>query len=90
MNPTTTATRFDTLPAVRQARAEALLTILQRRGGRLALRWWEMQSLRDDGWTRAALERAADDLAGVGLVEVRGENGSVTIYALSEPTEAAR
>ncbi|MFN3652198.1 MAG: hypothetical protein ACK47B_21685 [Armatimonadota bacterium] len=76
---------MSTKGAVRRARAAALLDTLRRRPERmLRLDHQGWLIARDAGFSRADLERAADDLAEGGRVEIVGYCGSVEIRLKGE------
>lgn len=66
------------MSAVRKARADALLDLLQRAG-----RPYNVDDLSwvIQGWTRAAVERAVDDLAEAGRVRLTTDYGQVSVSA---------
>lgn len=68
-------------PRVRTARADALHQLVAQRGGRLLLNRKNLAELEARGFTRAAAERAVDDLADTGRVTVRADRGDVVVIA---------
>ncbi len=87
---TTTTTRtLSTLPAVRTARALALLQAIDEADFDsldydMLIRWLVKWSPNDTGWTLAQLERAVDDLADAGEVTVApgGYQGHLAVERL--------
>ncbi len=75
MSAVTTTRTLDALPAVRQARAVALLQVIDKTDSDVidfeVLKHWMIKQYRTDtGWTPAQLEQAVNDLADAGEVAV--------------------
>ena len=66
---------FEDLPAMRAARARAVLQAIDRDGADevdyAVLRLWFIHQPRESRWTEAQLEQAINDLAELGKVTVR-------------------
>ncbi len=69
--------------ALRAARAAALLRTV-RHFGRVVLDEEVLGDLRFDGWTRNGVERAVDDLADAGLVDLRPFGGTIEVALKGE------
>jgi hypothetical protein len=68
---------------LRAARAEGFLRVVKRNHYGLLLDRDEYRYLRDDGWTRASVEQAVNDLVADGRVSVdTGHGGALRVRAV--------
>jgi hypothetical protein len=74
------------LPPLRRARAESLEKELRKRHYLVLdedqYRWW-----REDGWSRAAVDRAVEDLVETGRARLDGSYRTVTVHVVAEEQE---
>lgn len=86
---TSTPIALSTLSATRRARAGALLTVLERHG---SMTLWQVTAQfitsrrhEPDAWTRGQLDKAIDDLAGAGSIDIQSDRyGGLTLIVVSQ------
>ncbi|HYF27940.1 MAG TPA: hypothetical protein VD931_19510 [Baekduia sp.] len=66
------------------AQAEALLDVVRRHGGRLALDWDALRRLKYAGWTRTQVLAAANALAADGHVTIEHDRLAVLVLVAAE------
>jgi hypothetical protein len=67
---------------LRLSRADSMLILLGHRSGFMILDSATYRCLAFDGWSRAAVDRAVDDLVELGAVEIIANGGPIQIKLL--------